>query len=115
MYHYTWSCEVLSDPKDIKSVVWRWDKRRFTGAAESFSVPQLPPPPEQLFLYGNYTLVFPKGKVFTKALGSTMAHMIGIMNEVIETLPSLEPCGWNGFPLCDTTDKPILGTSWPPP
>ena len=113
MYHYTWGCEVLSNPKDSKSVVWRWDKRRFTGASESFSLPLLPPPPESLFAYGNYTLVFPARKVFSKELGTTMSHMIGIMNEVIQTLPSLEPCGWNDLPKCDASGKPIVGTSWP--
>ena len=112
LIHYTWSCEVLSRPNDMESVVWRWDKRRYTGADESFEVPTLPPPPESLYAHGNYTLVFPGGKVFTRELGELMAMEIGIMNEAIETLPKLEHCGWFGMPQCDDTGRPVPGSDW---
>ena len=112
MVHYTWGCEVLSTPGDNDSVVWRWDKRRYTGAEESFNVPLLPAPPESLYAHGNYTLIFPGGKVFSRKLGETMATEIRIMNEAIEKLPELEPCGWFDLPECDDSGRPIPGSKW---
>ena len=112
MYHYTWSCEVLSTPGDLDSVLWRFDKRRITSAEESFKITQLPMPEPYMYESGNYTMWFPMKKKFEGEVAKTMVDMMTLMNKAIETLPELQPCGWHNLPECDVYGKPLTGTIW---
>ena len=94
MYHYTWGTE-LRDAGSNK-VVWEWDKRKYTGASDSFKLPELAMPPTA----GSYYQQFPTRRIASAELLSTLADLIGRFNDAARELPQLPSCGWELLPPC---------------
>jgi hypothetical protein len=83
IYHYTWGTVV----KDLTGKeVWKFDKREYTAEAHAWKPPRLPMPPP--WAAG---MKLQDGLIVTQELHRTLSHMVGAMNDAVDTLPDLTP------------------------